>query len=80
MFEVTKEDLERANKYWENREKDVWEAAEEYGFRVMLENKIENEGFDLNGFLFELFDNGDAALDDVDIALELKELFKDEMI
>ena len=40
MFEVTKEDLERANKYWENREKDVLEAAEEYGFRVMLENKM----------------------------------------
>lgn len=68
--------LERANKYWEDREADVWGVAIENGLDTGLQNLMETTDFDLNSFLFDLFDNGDADLENVDILEALLELFE----
>lgn len=75
MKEITMEDIRRADRYWEDREQDVWRAAHENGLSHKLEALIKRTDFDMGSFLFELFDNGDADLKTVDISAGLVELF-----
>ena len=75
MKEITMEDIRRADRYWEDREQDVWRAARENGLSQRLEALIKRTDFDMGSFLFELFDNGDADLKTVNISAELVELF-----
>ena len=73
---VTKEELQAANKYWQEREQDVWRVAYSNGLGESLKNLTEETDFDMNSFLFDLFDNGCANLEAVDILEGLTELFE----
>lgn len=77
---VTKEELQTANKYWQEREQDVWRVAHSNGLDGSLKNLIEKTEFDMNSFLFDLFDNGCASLETVDILEGLTELFEEEIV
>lgn len=73
---ATVEDLMRANKYWEEREQDVWGVAYENGLGKRLEELKKTTDFHFDSFLFDLFDYGNADLESVDILEALLEVLE----
>lgn len=51
--------IERANKFWKEQEERVLRIAKENGITIEVE--------DFNGYLFDLFENGDADLTDAEV-------------
>lgn len=60
-------DMERAEKYWENKENQVLYVALESGLDSALECKMQLEDWSLSSFLYDLFDNGDYEASDEEI-------------
>lgn len=61
-------DIERANKYWEQKELQVLRVAQKNGLDSALECAMElQEGFSLDTFLFDIFDNGDYEASEEEI-------------
>lgn len=61
-------DIERANKYWEQKELQVLRVALENGLDSALECAMElQEGFSFDFFLFDIFDNGDYEASEEEI-------------
>lgn len=60
-------DMERAEKYWEEKENQVLYVALKSGLDSALECKMQLEDWSFGSFLYDLFDNGDYEASDEEI-------------
>ena len=59
--------MKKANEYWEKAENKVWKIATANDLDAGLQCAMELTGFDMNSFLFDLFDYGEANPTDEEI-------------
>lgn len=62
-----------ANKFWEKAEERVWKVAFANDLDSGIECAMELYGFDMNEFLFDLFDYGEFNPTDEDILVAICE-------
>lgn len=70
------EQMRIANAFWERAEDHVWQIAGQHRMAGNLNTALQNSGYSMAEFLFDVYDGGDYIPTDAEIFDAIMELFE----